>query len=240
MRPILLLAFWLCACSQPAPRPDWEPHISPEAEAVIAPVREAIEAERARQARLPPPANDRERLERMGRLDQAGRKAEMMVDLSVLPSPERAGAVAAMSSAIAGQDKELADQLVAMVPPNGWFLKSVYGDEAASAAFFIVQHSGLELWRRFVPVLEPLVATGEVDGERFGLMYDRLAIHEGRKQRYGTQMICKGGKWVVDRDNLEDPASVDARRAAAGFSESLTEYEALFANSPPCIEPGAH
>lgn len=210
--------------------------LSPEARALIAPVAEAIAAEEARQAALPPATSDRERLERMGVLDQVGRRALNPIDLSVLPEAERQAANTAMWTRLMATDRRLMAELLTMVPPEGWFLKSVYGDRAASAAFLIVQHSGLEHWRRFVPVLEPLVAAGEVDGQSYGLMYDRLAENEGRPQRYGTQVTCKAGKWVIDRDNLEDPENADARRREMGFRWTLAEYEQVFADDPPCDE----
>jgi hypothetical protein len=131
-------------------------------------------------------------------------------------------------------DARLTSKLLKMVPPKGWFLTSVYGDQAAGAAFLIIQHSEIEHWRRFVPILEPLVARGEVDGQSYGLMYDRLAINEERPQRYGTQMTCVGGRWVIDYANLEDPETADARRQAMGFLQTLAEYETNFAAYPPC------
>ena len=210
--------------------------LSPEARALIAPVAEAVAAEEARQAALPPPANDRERLERMGVLDQVGRRALTPIDLSVLPEDQRQAATSAMWTQLMAIDKRLLDELLTMVPEEGWFLKSVYGEQASKAAFLIIQHSDVENWRRFVPILEPLVARGEVEGQSYGLMYDRLAVNEGRPQRYGTQMACKGGKWVIDRENLEDPENADARRAAMGFHGTLAEYEAIFAGYPPCEE----
>jgi len=208
------------------------PTLSARAAELIAPVREALEAERRAQAALPPPASDSERLERMGRLDQVGRRVLTGVDLSVLPPGEIKVARKAMWAPIEEADAENEKALLAMIPPEGWFLKSRYGDKGAKAAFMIVQHSNLALWRRFVPVLEPLVAKGEVDGQSYGLMYDRLAINEGRPQRYGSQMTCKGGKYVVD--TLEAPETVDERRKAMGFTQSLAEYEAVFAQYPPC------
>lgn len=213
-----------------------EPALSPEARALIAPVAEAVAAEEARQAALPPPTSDRERLERMGVLDQVGRRAMTPVDLSVLPEAERQAAEAAMWTPLMALDERLMTELLTMVPPEGWFLRSVYGDRAASAAFLIVQHSNIEHWRRFVPVLEPLVAEGEVDGQSYGLMYDRLADNEGRLQRYGTQVTCKAGKWVIDRENLEAPENADARRREMGFRWTLAEYEQVFADHPPCEE----
>ncbi|MFN7534416.1 MAG: hypothetical protein ACK5QD_05650, partial [Brevundimonas sp.] len=72
------------------------PPLGAEARALISPVAEAIAAEEARQAALPPPADVRERLERMGALDQAGRRAAVRVDLSRLPESERQAAFGAM------------------------------------------------------------------------------------------------------------------------------------------------
>ena len=211
MKLLFLIAALLGGCapetSQQSPAAVEIPTLSPQARALIAPVAESIADEQARQAALPPPVDDRERLERMGRLDQVGRRVWNTIDLSGLPVGERQRADAAIGLSIQAVDR---------------------------AAFLIVQHGNLDLWQRFVPVLEPLVAIGEVRGESYGLMYDRLAINEGRPQRYGTQMTCKAGKWVIDHANLEDPEHADERRAAMGFRWTLADYEALFADYPPC------
>src|SRR3990167_5308124 len=224
-----MIGIWLAALLGASDAPP----LSPRAAELVAPVRQAIEAERRVQAALPSPANDSERLERMGRLDQVGRRVLTQIDLSVLPPEELKVARKAMWAPVEEADAENEKALLAMVPPEGWFLKSRYGDKAARAAFHIVQHSNLELWRRFVPVLEPLVAKGEVDGQSYGIMYDRLALNEGRPQRYGSQVVCKAGKWGPDK--LEDPDSMDERRKAMGFTQSIPEYVAYFQKAyPPC------
>lgn len=208
------------------------PALSPEAAARIASVEAAIQLAQQRQASLPPPSGDAEKLLRMVEIEQAARKAEMSVDLHDLPKPERDAAFAAMWAPITAVDKANQASLLAMLPPEGWFYSSKYGPAASNAAFLIIQHGDLDLWRRFVPVLEPLVAKGEVPGEAYGMMFDRLAIREGRPQRYGSQMTCRAGKFVVD--TLEDPTRVDERRRAIGFRQNLAEYEQLFASYPPC------
>lgn len=200
----------------------------------IAPVQAAYDAELARQAQLPAATGVRERLERMGALDQVGRRAAVTVDFSDLPPDERTAAQDALWAPVTAMDERLAAELLTLVPSEGWFRESIYGDAAAGAAFLIVQHSNVDMWRRFVPVLEPLVAAGEVDGQRYGLMYDRLAINEGRPQRYGTQMTCRDGRWVIDYANLEDPETADARREAMGFMQTLAEYETNFVAYPAC------
>lgn len=202
-----------------------------EAQALIAPVLESIAAERALQAVLPPPADDCERLVRMGRLDQVGRQLEAELDLSSLPEHERAVAWTALMTEMGAVDAANQAALLEMVPPEGWFHRSRYGSEASQAAFLIVQHANIELWRRFVPVLEPLVLTGEVDGAMFALMYDRLALAEGRPQRYGSQMICVEGRYRVAP--LEDAEGIDARRAAVGLGP-LADYVAVFSERPSC------
>lgn len=208
--------------------------LTPEVQARIAPVQAAIDAEIARQAALPPPRNDSERLDRMGALDQVGRRALIPIDFNDLPEDQRQAANDALWAPVTAMDRRLTAKLLKMVPPKGWFLQSVYGRQGAGAAFLIIQHSELEHWRRFVPVLEPLVATGEVEGQSYGLMYDRLAITEGRPQRYGTQMTCVGGRWVIDYANLEDPENADVRRREMGFPGTLADYEARFADYPAC------
>lgn len=206
--------------------------LSPQALALIAPVKEALDAERTRQAALPPAANDAEKLVRLGAMDQVGRRVLTKIDLTVLPPEEIPAVRKAMWAPIEAADAENLAALLKMVPAEGWFLKSRYGDKAAYAAFHIIQHSDVAQWKRFVPVLEPLVVTGEVDGQSFGLMYDRLALNEGRPQRYGSQMKCEAGKWVPDR--LEDPARVEEWRKAMGFPQTFAEYLEHWKTYPPC------
>lgn len=199
---------------------------------VISPVTEAIRVEQERQANLPPPLNDRERLERMGALDQAGRLKIGEVDVSDLDPDQRAAAFSAISAIIDPIDRANQRSLLAMAPPEGWFLRSQYGEQAATAAFHIVQHGDETLWRRFVTILEPLVATGEVDGEAYAKMYDRLAISEGRPQRYGTQFTCNQSRWTLAP--LEDETRVGARRAEVGITVPLSVFVEHMANAPPC------
>ncbi len=95
----------------------------------------------------------------------------------------------------------------------------------------IVQHSDLEQWRRFVPVMEKLAAQGEVRGGDYALMYDRLALNEKRPQRYGSQMTCQAGRYAPAP--IEDPDHIDDRRAALHMGP-YKDYLALYADAPPC------
>jgi hypothetical protein len=74
--------------------------------------------------------------------------------------------------------------------------------------------------------LEPLAQRREVVPSDYALLYDRVAMFEGRPQRCGTQLICpKGGRF--DYHLIEDRANADARRARLGL-EPLAEYAKNF------------
>jgi hypothetical protein len=205
--------------------------ISPEARIVIAPVAAAIARVRQEQAALPPPKTDAERLLRMRDLEQAPREALGRIDFAKIPPSDRENAMTAIWQQITPIDEANQKALLDMLPPEGWFTISKYGKEASKAAFLIVQHSDATLWRRFVPVLERLAQNGEVAGADYALMYDRLALSEGRKQRYGSQMRCEAGKWTAFP--LEDADQVEERRAALKM-RPYAEYLAQFASRPPC------
>ena len=209
--------------------------LSPAAQALVTSVETSIEQVRVRQATLPPAKDDSERIMRLAELDQAPRKVIVAYDFSKLPDAQRAKALARVSALVEAVDHEDQAALLKLVPPEGWFLKSKYGN-ASWAAFDIIQHSDLALQERFLPVLAPLVASGEVPGEAYGMMYDRVEIQHDRPQRYGTQFRCDGGKWrpypIEDADHLE------ARRKAYGFLQTFVEYKAYFDGEPPCPQTG--
>jgi hypothetical protein len=205
--------------------------LSPAGQRAIATVHQAIEKVRAEQTLLAPPASPQDNLKRMMQLDQAPRDALGAIDFSKIPATERDTVGKVIWAEIKPIDDANVQALLAMLPPDGWFIQSRYGEEASLTNFLILQHSNVALWRRFVPVLEKLAAKGEVKGGYYALMYDRLAIHEGRSQRYGSQMHCVEGRQVPLP--IEDPAHLDELRAKLGM-KPYKDYLAEFANDPPC------
>jgi len=209
------------------------PQLSPHAQALIAPIHEAYAEVEAAQAKLPSPASDSERLERMFDLDQAGRAVIVHIDFSTLSPDERPAAQGAAWADINARD--LADQkaLTAMMPVTGWFTSPPYSGKAVDAAFLIVQHAGNDpdLMRGVLKRMEPLVKTGQARGESYALLYDRVSLNFDHKpQRYGSQVECKAGRWQPQ--NLEDPDHVDARRKAMGMMWTEAEYLKTFADYP--------
>lgn len=205
---------------------------SAEGRALIAAVQASLDEVKARHAALPPPKDDAERLERMGELDQAPRKVVTSFDFSKIPAAERDAVLKIAVAPMEAQDEANQQALMKMLPKEGWFLRSTYGDKAARAAFHIAQHADLEIQKVVLPRLEALVGTDELDGQNFGLMYDRVQISEDRPQRYGTQFRCDGGKWRPYP--IEDEANVEARRQAVGFGWTYAQNKAAMEKQPPC------
>ncbi len=130
------------------------------------------------QAKLPPAANDRERLERMFDLDQVGRQFMTSFDFSNLPVEQQEPARVSAWAEIARYDRALQTQLKHMMPKSGWFTRSKYGAKGSLAALLIVQHAinDPDLMRLTLRRIKPLVKRGEVYGGQYALRYDRVAL----------------------------------------------------------------
>ncbi|MBI1946487.1 MAG: hypothetical protein HYS27_12370 [Deltaproteobacteria bacterium] len=117
-----------------------------------------------------------------------------------------------------------------LIGKTGWITLSRYGEEAAQAAWLIVQHADLDVafQRDVLARMEKLLATGEVKRDNYAYLWDRVAVNEGRKQRFGTQGRCTGpGRW--EPREIEDPARVDALREQFDIARgngTLAQYTA--------------
>jgi hypothetical protein len=205
------------AAGGPVYAPDVLP-LTPRAELLIRPVRDAIKAKETELAAGPAAASDAERLERMAELEQAAREALYGVDLSPLTLDERQAALDAAWSRVEAIDKRNQAALKKMLPADGgWFGRTAFGEEAARAAWLIAVHAVKDrgLMREAARRMEPLVATGEVMPAWYASVVDRLAVLEGRPQTFGTQPVCRRGTWVMGE--VEDPEGLDRRRAELGL-----------------------
>ncbi|MBK6704260.1 MAG: hypothetical protein IPG56_11230 [Caulobacteraceae bacterium] len=80
-----------------------------------------------------------------------------------------------------------------------WFTIPVYGEQADASAWVIVQHADYDrpLQRNVLARLERLVTSGDTAGRNVAYLFDRLAVADGRPQRYGTQVRCAAGQWQI-------------------------------------------
>jgi len=72
--------------------------------------------------------------------------------------------------------------------------------------------------REWLPLLRAAAARGDADPAGVAMLEDRIAVFEGRSQRYGTQYDWNDAADAMEpMKGVDDPAGVDARRAAVGL-----------------------
>lgn len=192
-----------------------------QVEAAIAAPMAALDAALAREAALPPATTDAERLERMGAIDQSWRYHMGDLKLEGLSEGEIKSAYAAITARTTPIDRRNRDEVLRMLPKDGWFSITAYGPKAAEAAFHIINHADIEAQQRVLPALERMAMQGEADPTDFATMYDKLQRKLGRPQRYGTQFECVDHRRVLYR--LEDPDRVEERRKPMKFRITLAD-----------------
>jgi hypothetical protein len=117
---------------------------------------------------------------------------------------------------------------------HGWYKISIYGGDADSAAWLIVQHGRHDLGFQedVVAMLEPLWRAGETRGDHFAMLYDQTAQYNGRPGRFGVIGECTApGVWTPAA--VEDKGATDQWRAKAGLPP-MAEYVA--ASSRGCTD----
>jgi len=132
-----------------------------------------------------------------------------------------------LSPDIARVDHDNTEFLRTLIEELGWIDAERFGRESAEAAFLLVQHSpDLRLMRTALPRIEKDVRAKRIDGQNYALLFDRVQLNLGWKQRYGSQIgITEQGAKVLMP--CEDFESVDQRRSELGMG-TLANYLKLF------------
>lgn len=138
-------------------------------------------------------------------------------------------------------ERDNAARLDTLMDSCGWPRASVEGAQAARGAWLVAQQRGddLPFQRRLVRQLELAVLDGEAPATYLAWASDRLAVREGRAQRYGTQ-LRQAGACAWDYYPLDDPERVEARRKRLGLPPLESHKRAINAMiiTENCAPPG--
>jgi hypothetical protein len=115
----------------------------------------------------------------------------------------------------------------------GWPGRHALGEDGARAAFLILQHAigHPDLQRRGLALMLDAIPQGQANALDAAYLSDRIAIHEGREQTFGTQFDWDANG-QMSPSPVRDPATVDERRAAVGLppiADSIAEMRARVA-----------
>jgi hypothetical protein len=122
-------------------------------------------------------------------------------------------------------DKYSINQMVVkkILDENGWPGEEIIGHYGNKALFLVIQHSNLETQEKYLSMIREAAKKGNVDPANLALLEDRVALRQGKKQIYGTQLAYDETTGESYVQPLEDPDNVDTRRAAIGL-EKLQDY----------------
>ncbi|HPF02845.1 MAG TPA: hypothetical protein PLE95_06550, partial [Bacteroidales bacterium] len=120
-------------------------------------------------------------------------------------------------------EKNLAE-LEALIGSNGWPRISQVGRLAASAAFYVIQHSNAGTQEKYIKFFEDACRIGEGNWQQYALMFDRMRMNQNKPQRYGTHPYMDPAMGRTDElYPLEDETRVDEWRKEIGL-EPLKDY----------------
>ncbi|MEO8150823.1 MAG: DUF6624 domain-containing protein [Bacteroidia bacterium] len=106
---------------------------------------------------------------------------------------------------------------------HGWLGPDVIWDKGNMTLFLVIQHADAKTQEKYLPVMREAVKNGKAQSSQLALLEDRVALSQGKKQIYGSQinMDEKTGKYIIAP--IEDETNVNERRASVGLGP-LEDY----------------
>jgi hypothetical protein len=103
-----------------------------------------------------------------------------------------------------------------IVARYGWPDRALVGLDGTEAAFLLLQHSPYDFQKMLLPRIYRAYRAGQLTGQDYALLSDRVQIREGKPQVYGTQVVGWHDK-EPDFYPIENAPHVDRRRAKIGL-----------------------
>ncbi|HEX8332155.1 MAG TPA: DUF6624 domain-containing protein [Segetibacter sp.] len=104
----------------------------------------------------------------------------------------------------------------------GWLGRDKVGSTGSLTLFLVIQHAPYKVQKKYLPMLRAAVANKQASASHLALLEDRVALAEGKKQIYGSQVGQDQATGKSTLSPLEDPDNVDKRRAEVGLGTLAT------------------
>ena len=106
---------------------------------------------------------------------------------------------------------------------KGWLGPKEVGEYASGTFYIVIQHAPLTVQEKYLPLMQKAVKDGNASATNLAYLEDRILMRNNKPQRYGSQVTSDKvtNEWILHP--VEDPANLDARRAAVGLGP-ISEY----------------
>jgi len=144
------------------------------------------------------------------------RAEDMRVRQELLESGDLGGSYIPRMEAVHIRNAGRLRQLIAF---HGWPDEAIAGKDGAEAAWFVVQHAigEPEFQREMLRLLQACAGAKRVPRWHAAYLEDRIAMYEGRPQRYGTQWLGDPIDGRTRPWTLAEPDRVNELRSEMGL-----------------------
>ena len=110
-----------------------------------------------------------------------------------------------------------------LLDTHGWLGADSIGDDGNTVLFLVIQHSDLAAQLKYLPLMREAVQQHRAQARSLALLEDRVAMRQGKKQIYGSQIMRdpNNGKYYLYP--IEKPEQIDERRKSVGLN-TISEY----------------
>lgn len=108
-------------------------------------------------------------------------------------------------------------KIIEILDNYGWVGPDKVGGQANQTLFLVIQHSDLKTQQKYLPMMREAVKNNNASNSSLALLEDRVALGEGRRQIYGSQIGYNketNKSYILP---LDDPDNVDKRRSEVGL-----------------------
>lgn len=123
------------------------------------------------------------------------------------------------------QDSVNLDQVESILQ-NGW--PDDLNMQGNQTIFLVIQHADLQTQKKYLPVIEKAMQDNKTFPANLALLKDRMALREGKKQIYGSQIFIDSNTGKKYVQPLQNPEEVDKLRAEVGLPSMETYLQQSF------------
>ncbi|MFK8013172.1 MAG: DUF6624 domain-containing protein [Marinicellaceae bacterium] len=126
-------------------------------------------------------------------------------------------------------DHQSIDYIEKLIEEYDWVDKIRFGQAVSKHAWIMIQHADQrpDLQAKVLQRMEPYLKSGGIQPSNYAYLWDRVAVNNNKKQRYGTQpdWDCVNGKMKLQP--MENPETVNQRRAELGMGTAEKSLEQM-------------